>query len=255
MWSCPVLLTTVKDAPRDVALGFEAGANDYVTKPFEATTLLARIQTLISVKSSLEEALQNEYAFYQAQIKPHFLYNALSSVISFCYFDGEKAAHLLTMLSEYLQYKLEIDRSVQYVSLHRELALIEAYVEIEKVRFQDRFVFQSQVQDHLKYVQVPSLCIQPFVENAIRHGLFPKKEQGHVSLTIRKVDEGIEVVIEDDGVGIEAQKLDSLLQSETSGQSIGIMNIRKRLQSISRAKLEIESSPGIGTAVTVYLPG
>lgn len=115
----PILFATVKDAPTDIALGFRAGANDYITKPFDGETLIARIQTLIAMKTSIQEAIRNEYAFHQAQIKPHFLYNALSSVISFCYTDGEKAAYLLSMLSQYIRYILDMDRSTLVVPLHR----------------------------------------------------------------------------------------------------------------------------------------
>lgn len=121
----PILFATVKDTPHDIALGYRAGANDYVTKPFDGETLIARVQTLLAMKTSIREAIHNEQAFLQAQIKPHFLYNALSSVVSFCYTDGEKAAHLLSMLSQYLRYILEMDRSRLFVPLYREMELIE----------------------------------------------------------------------------------------------------------------------------------
>jgi sensor histidine kinase YesM len=226
-----------------------------VTKPFDAGTLIARIQTLIAMKTSIQEAIRNEHAFHQAQIKPHFLYNALSSVISFCYTDGIKAAYLLGMLSQYLRYILDMDRSTLFVPLYRELELIQAYVEIEKARFGERFHFECDVDETLHHYSIPSLCIQPFVENAIRHGLFEKEGYGKVALKIYEGEEYIKVVIEDDGVGIPDDILYQMSKGEMTTGGIGIPNIRKRLDSIPGATLTFSSEMGQGTKVTMYLPG
>ncbi|MFC5402516.1 ATP-binding protein [Cohnella soli] len=249
----PILFATVKDSPYDIALGFNAGANDYVTKPFESGTLLARIQTLLAMKAAFKEALRSEQAFHQAQIKPHFLYNALSGVISFCYTDGERAAHLLTMLSQYLRHILDMDRDTAFVPLQQELELIEAYIEIEKARFEDRFVFRLEVDEALLQESIPSLCIQPFVENAIRHGLF-EKEYGTVSLRIVEGDRYLKVTVEDDGVGIPDDLAYRLANGKGPGGSIGIANIRKRLNAVNGATLQIDSAVGRGTRVTMFLP-
>ncbi|WP_019912122.1 hybrid sensor histidine kinase/response regulator [Paenibacillus sp. HW567] len=250
----PILFATVKDSPGDIALGFRAGANDYVTKPFDGETLIARIQTLIAMKTSIRDAIRHEQAFHQAQIKPHFLYNAMSSIISFCYTDGEKAAYLLSMLSQYIRFILDMDRSTLVVPLHRELELIQAYVEIEQARFGERFDFVCQVDEGLGSVEVPSLCIQPFVENAIRHGLFEKEGQGLVSLKIQAGEGYMKVTIEDNGVGIPNDLLYQLTGNGQLGGSIGIHNIRKRLDAIPGASLTIHSEPGDGTKVMMYLP-
>ncbi|WP_338120014.1 ATP-binding protein [Paenibacillus thalictri] len=250
----PILFATVKDTPHDIALGFRAGANDYVTKPFEKETLIARIQTLIAMKNSIKEAIRNEQAFHQAQIKPHFLYNALSSVISFCYTDGPKAAHLLTMLSQYLRYILDMDRSTLMVPLRQELELIEAYVEIEKARFGERFAFECHVDPAAYYREIPSLSIQPFVENAIRHGLFEKEGFGMVALNIREGDGFMKVIVEDNGVGIPDEYQFQMSKGEWPFGGIGIPNIRKRLDSIPGASLHVTSERGRGTKVTIYLP-
>ncbi|SIQ95295.1 ATP-binding protein [Paenibacillus macquariensis] len=250
----PILFATSKDSPQDIALGFRAGANDYVTKPFDAETLIARVQTLIAMKTAIEEAILNELAFHHAQIKPHFLYNALSSVISFCYTDGDKAAYLLSMLSQYLRYILDMDRTTQFVPLHQELELIHAYVEIEKARFGERFEFIVQVEESVRVREIPSLCIQPFVENAIRHGLFEKDGYGKVSLMIDEGDEYIKICIEDDGVGIPDDLLYQMIKGDGKVGGIGIENIRKRMDVISGATFTISSDLGLGTKVTIYLP-
>ncbi|WP_338045668.1 ATP-binding protein [Paenibacillus antarcticus] len=250
----PILFATSKDSSQDIALGFRAGANDYVTKPFDADTLIARVQTLIAMKTAIEEAILNELAFHHAQIKPHFLYNALSSVISFCYTDGEKAAYLLSMLSQYLRFILDMDRTTQFVPLHQELELIHAYVEIEKARFGDRFEFVAHIEDSVRAREIPSLCIQPFVENAIRHGLFEKEGYGKVSLMIDEGDEYIKIIIEDDGVGIPDDLLYQMIKGDGKVGGIGIQNIRKRMDVITGATFTISSDLGVGTKVTIYLP-
>ncbi|MNI37006.1 Sensor histidine kinase YpdA [compost metagenome] len=226
-----------------------------MTKPFEGETLIARIQTLIAMKTSIQEAIRNEHAFHQAQIKPHFLYNALSSVISFCYTDGEKAAYLLTMLSQYLRYILDMDRSTLFVPLYREIELIRAYVEIEKARFGERFEFECHVDPSLQYENIPSLCIQPFVENAIRHGLFEKEGSGKVTLSIyHKEDSYMQVLIQDDGVGMPDELIHQMLKADLPVGGIGIANIRKRLGMIPEAELTINSELRHGTKVSMCLP-
>ncbi|WP_312886516.1 hybrid sensor histidine kinase/response regulator [Paenibacillus foliorum] len=250
----PILFATAKDTSQDIALGFSVGANDYLTKPFEAETLIARIQTLITMKTSIQEAIHNKLAFHQAQIKPHFLYNALSSVISFCYTDGEKAAYLLSKLSQYLRYILDMDRQKLFVTLNQELELIEAYVEIEKARFGERFEFECYVDESLKHLAIPSLCIQPFVENAIRHGLFEKDGHGMVTLTIQEGDRYLQITVSDDGVGIPDDTLYRIASGESSSGGIGISNIRSRLDSIPGATMIVGSELGRGTKVTMYLP-
>ena len=109
LYELPVVILTVRDTVEDIETGFVSGANDFVTKPFVAKELRARVSNLMYMKKSVQEALRNEMAFLQSQIKPHFLYNAMSTIMSFCYTDGERAGELLGYLSEYLQKSFNID--------------------------------------------------------------------------------------------------------------------------------------------------
>ncbi|MDX8366085.1 ATP-binding protein [Cytobacillus sp. IB215665] len=249
----PILFSTVNDLPEDIELGFKAGANDYVTKPFEANTIIARIQTLLSMKTSMEEAFHNEMAFLQAQIKPHFLYNAISNIISFCFTDGQKAAHLLTMLSQYLRIIYSSDHKTMLVPLQQELDLVNAFVEIEKARF-EQFEFRCEIGEGLDSVHIPSLCIQPLVENAIRHGLFEKEGRGYVSLTIKEYGKHILVQIEDNGVGMTNDVLQQFRAGKIKNAGIGMTNIKKRLESINGSYIEVHSRENEGTRVNIQLP-
>lgn len=251
----PALFATAKDSLHDIELIFRAGGNDFIAKPFDPKTLAARVRTLLSMKTSMEQAMRHEMAFLQAQIKPHFLYNAISSIIAFCYTDGEKAAHLLSMLSRYLRTVFEQDGRTSMVTLGQELELIQAYVEIEKARFGTRLTYRLQADPELNEYVIPALSIQPFVENAIRHGLFEKEGDGAVTLTIADGNGYLRFDIVDDGVGMPDDAV-YLLQSgeRPDGAGIGMTNVRRRLAAIPGASLTIDSALERGTRVTVYLP-
>ncbi|MBB6729834.1 ATP-binding protein [Cohnella zeiphila] len=251
----PILFATVRDSLPDIELCFRAGGNDFIAKPFDPKTLAARVRTLLAVKSSMDQAVQNEMAFLQAQIKPHFLYNAISSIVSFCYTDGEKAASLLSLLSRYLRMVFERDGRTQLVPLHQELELIRAYVEIEKARFGDRLVYRLQSDPDLEAYPIPSLTLQPFVENAIRHGLFEKDGIGTVALSVSDGDGYLRFEIADDGVGMPDDVLYRLRSGERPEQAgIGISNVRRRLATMPAASVTVDSALERGTKVTVYLP-
>lgn len=250
----PILLATIKESPQDIALGFHAGANDFITKPFDAKTMLARIQTLIAMKTSIREAVQHEIAFYQAQIQPHFLFNAMNSILALCHVDADRASHLLLMLSQYMRYLLEIDHRHPSTTVQQELELIRVYVEIEKARFGERFDVEYEIDPQLLVAEVPSLCIQPFVENSIRHGLFHTAEQGKVKLSINEDEGQLMIRIEDNGVGMSSDELTQILIGGREEQGIGITNIRKRIEMVAGATLLIRSSIDKGTIVTIRLP-
>ena len=199
--------------------------------------------------------MRHEMAFLQAQIKPHFLYNAISSIIAFCYTDGEKAAYLLSMLSRYLRMVFERDGRASLVTLGQELELIQAYVEIEKARFGQRLSYRIQADPGLTEYVIPALTIQPFVENAIRHGLFEKDGEGTVVLTVADGNGYLRFDIADDGVGMPDDMVYVLRSGERiEGAGIGMTNVRKRLAAIPGASLTIDSALERGTKVTVYLP-
>lgn len=251
----PLLMLTVRNTPEDIAAGFEAGANDFVIKPFVAKELRARVATLMMMKQSAQEALNNEMAFLQAQIKPHFLYNALSTIISFCYTDGARAGDLLAHLGEYLQRSFTIDNTSATVSLENELALTKAYAEIEKARFGERLAVEYEVDDRLLAQRVLPLTIQPLVENSIRHGLMTRKSGGIVKITVKQAQSHMAVSVEDNGVGIK--EIETVFTSKASlkrPRGVGLSNIGWRLMKYYGVELRVDSSPDRGTAVTFSIP-
>jgi len=256
LYDLPLLILTVRNTSEDIAAGFEAGANDFVIKPFVAKELRARVATLLLMKKSVQEALKNEMAFLQAQIKPHFLYNALSTIMSFCYTDGARAGDLLANLSEYLQKSFNIDNTATTVSLENELELTKAYVEIEKARFGERLTVEYDVDESLMEQRILPLTIQPLVENSIRHGLMPRKSGGTVKIAVKREMDNIEIVVQDNGIGIE--DIETVVRSKDSLKrhkgGVGLSNIKRRLMNYYGTELHLSSHIKEGTKVSFTIP-
>lgn len=248
----PVLMLTAKASTEDMVLGFDAGTNDYLPKPFEPEELLARARTLTGLKASVDKAMAAEVAFMQAQIKPHFLFNTLNTISSFCDTDPEHAQRLIDDFSNYLRQSFDFKSLEMYVSLERELSLVRSYVEIEKARFGDKLRVIFDIDDGI-VARILFLSIQPLVENAIIHGLRKKGGKGTVAISVKKVSEGIRVVVEDNGCGIQPDRLAVLLMPE-AGRGIGLWNIERRLKKLFGKGLTIESLPGKGTRVAYIVP-
>jgi signal transduction histidine kinase/CheY-like chemotaxis protein len=248
----PVLMLTAMATTSDIVLGLEAGANDYLPKPFEPDELLARVGTLINLKKSVDKAIAAETAFMQAQIKPHFLYNTLSSIYTLCEIDPQQARRVINEFANYLRTSFDFENLVMTVPLTKEMSLVKSYVEIETMRFGDQLNVEYMI-DETSGVKIPPLSIQPLVENAINHGIRKKGGSGTVTITIKNSREGLFVAVADDGLGILPGKLAQLLTAET-GQGVGLRNIDFRLKKLFGRGLSIESEPGKGTRVMFMIP-
>jgi len=250
----PVLLTTVRSEPEDVMHGFEAGANDYVTKPFHAYDIRARARTLLEMKRSAEEAVRSEMAFLQAQIRPHFLFNALNTILSLSLDEPETAHDLLLYLSRYLRGSFDFKNKERLVPLRKELDLAEAYLNIERARFGNRLSVRYEIDANAD-CHLPPLTIQPLVENAVRHGVTKKEEGGTVSIAVLIEGEEAILSVEDNGCGME-EPLDVILSraDDPNGGGVGLKNIHQRLLRQFGKGLEAESKVGRGTRIALRLP-
>jgi sensor histidine kinase YesM len=253
LFELPILLLTVRSTPDDIALGFEAGANDFLTKPFNFMELKARVTTLQKMRIAVKEALKMETVFLQSQIRPHFLYNTLSVIVSLCYRDGKKAGELLGELSKYLRFAFDIDPFNSFISLKEEMSFVRSYVKLEKARFGERLEFEFDIDEECLQNTIPALVIQPLVENSIRHGLVKRISGGIVKISIKKSNDYIKIVIQDDGIGIDADKLNGLLDDSVSINS-GLKNVNKRLINEYGQGIIIESKIGQGTTSTINIP-
>lgn len=200
-----------------------------------------------------EELAINEQAFLQAQIKPHFLFNALSSVISLCYKDSREAAKLLNYLSSYLRRSFEFNYQNEFVTIESELALVQTYLEIEKTRFGDELHIEYEIDQEILDKKVIPISIQPLVENAVIHGINQKEAGGTIHITVQKKASEIFICVSDNGVGMSINPL-NLDDQEENQSGVGLNNINKRLQKYYNKELHIESSPETGTKVYFEIP-
>jgi len=181
---------------------------------------ISKVENLISLLK------YSELKALQSQINPHFLFNVLNTMTSLIRTNPEKAREVTIDLSKYLRYNL--DNNLKNVELIKELNQIDTYIKIEKARFGDKLNIIYDVDESLYNFQIPSLIIQPLVENSIKHGILKKRDKGFVKIIIKKIERDIEVEIEDDGIGIEQTIIDNL--DKKIEENIGLKNVHQRLK-------------------------
>jgi len=185
-----------------------------------------------------------------SQINPHFLFNTLNSVSSLIRTDPNQARVMVVKLSKVLRRLLR--KHENFSPLRDELNFIEDYLSIEVIRFGDKLRFQTDVAADTLDMLVPSMMLQPLVENSIKHGLSSKIEGGTIRIHTHRSEARLHLLVEDDGVGISGEKLATL--PEHGG--IGVSNVNERLKVVfgSEYRMWIESQPGSGTRVQIEIP-
>jgi len=250
----PVLLLTARSRPEDIQSGFIVGANDYVTKPVEAIEIKSRIEALTTIKQSVREQLRLEAAWLQAQIQPHFLFNALNAVIALSDINLNKMRDLLDEFSNLLRNKFKFQNMDNLVPIKEELSLVRSYLYIEKVRFEERLQVTWEI-DGCEDIKVPFLTIQPLVENAIEHGIMKRNRGGKILIRISVYETHAEITVEDDGDGIDEVQLQRILERKADSRSgVGLINTDQRLKRHFGKGLYIKSTLGTGTKVTFHVP-
>jgi len=250
----PILLLTARNRPEDIYAGFKSGANDYVTKPVDAIELKYRVQAMTALKRSINEQLRTEAAYLQAQIQPHFLFNTLNSITALSNIDPEKMQDLIDAFSSYLRISFSFWNAERLVPLDHEIELVESYLHIEKERFGERLTVIWDIKNDAP-LHIPPLSLQPIVENAVRHGVLSRARGGTITIRIEKLPHGTEFAVKDDGVGMDADKLQQLLNSNLQPhRGIGFRNTDRRLKQMYGQGLMIMSKPGEGTQVHFLIP-
>ncbi|MBD2866093.1 hybrid sensor histidine kinase/response regulator [Paenibacillus oceani] len=249
----PVLLLTARSQPEDSYAGFQAGANDYVTKPVDALDLKYRIWSLAAVKQSLKERLRMEAAYLQSQIHPHFLFNTLNSIMALSELDTDKMRKLGDAFTSYLRISFDFLNAGELVGLSHELELVEAYLYIEKERFEERLTVVWEVEPDIELL-LPPLTIQPLVENAVKHGVCSRVQGGTVRIRILRLQGAVHFEVQDDGRGMDEETVNRLLSRTTSRGGIGLINTNRRLKQLYGKGLSVRSQPGEGTSVSFEIP-
>ena len=266
-WPLVLLLAAVALELLRQALGARFGAHRlfFLGSPSLGMTVLVILATVLAVatpikiwnSARIEHRLQEQETLLMAakiealksQINPHFLFNTLASVSSLIRLQPETAREVIQKLSGLLR-KL-MNTHVQFVTLREELAAIDEYLDIEVIRFGSRLVVRKSIAPDTLDVIIPSLLLQPLVENCIKHGFARKVGPG--TIIIRSWRENGQAMIEiaDDGLGISDERLADALSS-----GIGLSNVNERLRTIYGANctLKLTSIPGEGTCASVEIP-
>jgi len=185
-----------------------------------------------------------------SQINPHFLFNTLNTVSSLIRFDPDMARGVVLKLSNILRRLLR--KHETFVPLREELAFIDDYLDIEVIRFgRDKLQIFKEIDEETLETFVPSMLLQPMVENSIKHGLAPRLEGGQIHLRTRNFSGRLLIEIEDNGVGISPERL-----VEVYGGGIGISNVHERLRLLygDQFKMDIRSKEGQGTHIHIEIP-
>jgi two-component system LytT family sensor kinase len=209
---------------------------------------------LAELDASRTRLAEAEVRALRAQISPHFIYNALNAIASYVRTDPEHARELLLEFADFTRYSFR--RHGEFTTLAEELRSIDRYLTLERARFGERLQVTVRVAPEVLPVTVPYLCLQPLVENAVRHGLERKAGPGRI--TILAEDDGAEcaISVEDDGVGADPEQIRRAMTGEGDADSIGVGNVDERLRQVfgDEYGLVVETAPGLGTKVSMRVP-
>ena len=184
-------------------------------------------------------------ASMMSQIRSHFIFNVLTTISTYCKIDPQKADNALVRFSRYLRKNIRIIEEEGLIDFTMELEQLEDYIALEQLRFEDRIHFEKQLET--TSFEIPPLTIQPIVENAIKHGLIEPGKSGTICLQTKRNLGYVEITVTDNGIGFVPEQCEK-------EESVGIRNVRYRLEHMVGGRLTIESAPGEGTKVTITIP-
>ena len=263
---CPCPLQAAVIAPlkvRDQVVGtlklYRTDRNDI---PGLIHRLGAGIAQLLSLQMELAEAerlrelaARARLEALQAQIRPHFLFNTLNTVLMFSRTDPDRARGLLVKLAEFLRRALTVRD--EFIRLEDELEYVQMYLEIEQARFGENLRFRVRIDPRAFGCLVPVLTIQPLVENAVVHGLAPREGGGRLTVAARVRGGHLHVVVADSGVGIPPEVRQEIFRPGVGkGMGLGLSNVNQRLVGLygEAYGLRVRSRPGRGTLVRLVVP-
>ena len=199
-------------------------------------------------KELRELAVSAQLAALRAQVNPHFLFNSLNSIAQLIVTDPVKAEACVERLGEIYRYLLHRAHA-DFVPLAEELSIAESYLEIERARFGEALTVEEKIDTRARALLLPSLILQPLVENAVKHGISPKVGGGRVTIEADVDDGDLRLAVKDTGVGVRDEQ--SIFE-----HGVGLRNVRDRLLRLYGAEYapQVVSRPGDGTTVTLRIP-
>lgn len=200
----PIIMLTAKNRISDLVAGFEAGANDYVTKPVNREELLIRVKTLISLKRTISEHQELKYKLLQDRMSPHFLFNVLNSIYVFMEMDIEKAKKSLLIISDVYRY-LTYQSTESLIEFDEEWEFVCNYLELQKLLYEDMLLVEIYKEGDFSNVFIPPMIIQPLVENSFKHGVMNINNTGRIAITVEKQSNHIAIRVSDNGPGLNGE--------------------------------------------------
>jgi LytS/YehU family sensor histidine kinase len=215
-----------------------------------ALTYYQRYEEQAVAASQLEAQLaQARLHLLKMQLHPHFLFNTLNSISALLHEDVELADMMIERLGDFLRLTLE-NSAVQEVTLREELEFVNCYLSIEQIRLQDRLTSLVEVEPEALDARVPTLILQPVVENAIRHAIAPRLAPGRIEIRARRQGAALVLTVRDDGPGIAPPS------RQANGKGMGLSITRARLERLYGAghRFELADAPEGGLLVTFEIP-
>lgn len=230
------------------------GAFEWMTLGFIIASLLIGANMMFQIIHSRQEAFIYRQAYLIAQLKPHFIFNALNTVIGTIKEDAEQAERLAHAFSAFLRSAIDQQKLSGSVSLEQEIETVKAYLEIEIARNQN---IDARIDfDEIPSIELPPFTLQPLAENAIKHGLSPKG--GSITISVQSKKNEYILSVCDNGIGIPKEELNKIRKSLESPselrEGIGLSNVNERFFAMHGKPIEINSKPNEGTCVNLYVP-
>ncbi len=194
---------------------------------------------------------QAQLKMLRYQLNPHFLFNTLNAISTLILIDDNKTANgMVTRLSEFLRYSLDMD-PMKKVTLTKEVEALSLYLDIEKVRFEDRLQIRYEVQNNCKDALVPSMILQPIVENSIKHAIGVMESKGVIAIKVSRFANDLQLEVSDNGPGAEI--VDGNLHRESG---VGLVNTRERLSTLYGENYSLVASDNIpsGVKISIRIP-
>ena len=209
--------------------------------------VLVDYQSTRRAKKLEKELEESRIAILLSQMQPHFIYNILNVIYYLCGKDPAAAQEAISKFSDHLRNNLEATSQKELITFRKELDHIRTYLELEQLRFGEELSVVYDIEEDS--FLLPVLSVQPLVENAVKHGLAKKRGGGVVTISSQQTENAYRITVSDTGVGFDVDHY-----MDDGKVHVGLMNIRQRLASRMNATVDIDSTPGNGTTVTVTIP-
>lgn len=245
-------------ASGDMSVRFDFKGGDEIGKLGKIfNNMMEKIEELLArIDAEAKKKREYELALIQEQVKPHFLYNTLDIIIMLSQMNKNREAQRVTKkLADY--YKNSLSDSKEVVTLEREIRIIEDYLELQMMRYEDKFTYTINIEQGTEGTLIPKMTLQPLIENAIYHGLKYKEGWGNILVESKCIGDYIEVTVTDDGIGMTEEQLSKIIYTKAKPKGhFGVYSVDHRLRLFYGVSfgIEVKSEYTKGTQIKIRLP-